>query len=216
MKKLIFSAVILAVIASAVLVVKAAPNQKATLVNPDDGSKVVVAVGSPAAQYYFGQGYTLLGAKPKECTKCLGANSGPEVYQRMYFNSGFNDGGTVRSTTTTASTYTLTAKDFDEDTSFLWWTPNVSTTITTMASSSGAATKLGIPKSGNTRVMWLYNASTTVASTITIAAGAGIDLQKNEDTANLATAGTSMTKMTFIRRPDTDIMLILEQYDVAD
>ena len=146
----------------------------------------------------------------------LGAVSGPDIFQKMFFHAGFQSGGTEQATTSTASAYTLVTGDILPETTWLAWTPNVNTTITTMATTTVAMDNLNIPKVGDVREIWLYNASTTVASSITIAAGTGVDLQKNEDTADLATAGTSMTKLTFIRKPDTDVALILDQFDVAD
>jgi len=146
----------------------------------------------------------------------LGAVSGPDVYQWMNFHAGYQSGGSSYATTSTATTYTLVAKDIPTGTTWLNWKPNINTTVTLMATTSVNIAALDIPDIGDTRTIYLYNASTTVASTITLAAGTGIDLQKNEDTGNLATAGTSVAELTFIRKPNKDVMVILDQWDVAD
>ena len=205
MKKLI---VIFAIVAMAFAPTVLAANLKATLINAS-GDKVVVAVGSYEAQKYFGQDYVLMTNDTN-----LGAIPGADVFQRMKFHKGYERGGSYLSTTTAISAYTLLASTLAGDMYYMSWTPNLDITLTLPASST-MRNLLGM-NPGATREYILYNASTTVASTITLAAGTGIDLQKNEDTANLATAGTSMTKITFIRKVGSDIMVAMEQYDVAD
>ena len=146
----------------------------------------------------------------------LGAVPSPDVYQRMNFHAGYQSGGTRLATPTTAATYTLAVGDIKEDTVF--WDVNVGldTTITTMASSSLAMDAMNIPNAGDTRELYVYSATTTTATTLTLAAGTGVDLQKNEDTADLAINGLDVAKLIFIRKADTDVMLIMEEWVVAD
>ena len=213
MKKTIFLTIFGVILLALMAMPASTAIEKATLINAA-GTKVVVVVNSPNAQYYFGLGYVLMGA-PCVAPK-LGASPGPDIFQWVNLRAGFQHGGTVYATTSTAATYTLTTTELGKENYYLSWLPNVNTTLTTMATNTAAMRNMDIPLAGDTRAFWLYNASTTVASTITIAAGTGVDLQKNEDTANLATAGTSMTKLIFIRKADKDVMLILDQYDVGD
>ncbi len=146
----------------------------------------------------------------------LGAMPSPDVYQRMNFHAGYQSGSELTATSSTAATYTLAVGDLREDTTYIEWTVNVITTVTTMASSSLAMDALNIPFTGDTREFIIYNATTTAAGTWTLAAGNGVDLQKNEDTADLAINGLDSAKLTFIRKSDTDVMLLMEEYIVAD
>jgi len=146
----------------------------------------------------------------------LSAIAGPDVFQKMFFHNGIQVGGTVVATTTTAAAYTLTVKDVADELSYFSVTPNIDTTFTLMASSSIAMDKLNIPRAGDTRVILLANASTTAAASITLAAGTGVDLQKNEDTADLAVLGLDVARLTFIRKPNTDVMVLMEELIEAD
>ena len=146
----------------------------------------------------------------------LGAVSGPDSYQWMNFHAGFQSGGKSLATSSTAATYTLASKDIPTETTWLQWTVNVNTTVTTMSSSSAAMINMGIPTIGDTRVVYLYNASSTAAASLTLAAGTGVDLQQNEDNADLAILGLDVAKLTFIRKPNTDVMLILDEFTTAD
>jgi hypothetical protein len=114
-------------------------------------------------------------------------------------------------TTSTAATYTLLNSEI-ANAQTVFWNPSANVTLTLPASTTISF----IPNTGDTRVIWLQNASTTAGATITLAAGAGIDLQKNEDTADLAVAGLDWVKMTFIRKNNTDIAVMLEEVTEAD
>ena len=141
--------------------------------------------------------------------------AGPDHYFRENFFAGLTRGGDVLATSSTASTYTLTPAEIDGDVYYISWTPNLNITVTLPATTTAAFNEIIGKDVGMTREYILYNASST-SGTITLAAGTGIDLQKNEDTANLATAALSVTKLTFIRKADTDVLVIMDQWDVAD
>jgi len=146
----------------------------------------------------------------------FGAISGPDVYFPMNFHSGFERGGSRYATTSTAAAYTLTNTEMTNranDVYYIDWTPNVNTTLTTQASSS--MTWLG-SNVGDSREFWFRNASTTAAASITFAAGTGVDLQKNEDTADLALLGLDLMKLTFIRMNSSDVYLALTEFTEAD
>ena len=143
----------------------------------------------------------------------LGANSGPDFYNHLNFKQGFTTGGTNIATSSTATAYTLTTNEIRPEVGLLTWTPNVNTTLTTMASTSAPLANLA---PGESFSLYLYNASTTAASTITLAAGTGIDFQKNEDTADLAVNGLDVAKLTFLKQADTDVFLIMEEWVEAD
>lgn len=146
----------------------------------------------------------------------LGAFPGGDIYNRVNMHSGYQYGGDVHATSSTASTFTLTRKELGGDIYYINWTPNKNTTLTTMATTSSGFYFMNIPEAGDTRSYILVNASSTAASTITIAAGTGVDLQDNEDASALEIAGLDVGKLTFIRKPNTDVMLIFEQWTEAD
>ena len=148
----------------------------------------------------------------KEVQTTFGALSGPEVTSYMRVHGHFTQGGGSTATSSTAATYTLTRAEI-VDTGVIQWTPNVNTTVTLMASST--LTDM-IPNAGDRRSIWLHNASSTAAATITLAAGTGIDLQKNEDSADLAINGLDWAELIFIRQADTDITVILNEFIEAD
>jgi len=143
----------------------------------------------------------------------FGAMASPDHYQRQYFHAGYQSGGSVYSTSSTAATFTLLSANFDGDVTYVDWTPNVSTTITTMASTS--MYWLG-ETPGDERSYWFRNASSTATASITFAAGTGVDLQDNEDSADLALLGLDLMKLTFIRKADSDVLLVLDEYTEAD
>ena len=146
----------------------------------------------------------------------LGAFPGGDIYNRVNMHSGYQSGGDVHATTTTGSSFTLTSTELGGDITFINWNAGLNTTLTTMATTSSGFYFMGIPNAGDKRSYYLYSATSTTAATITIAAGTGVDLQKNEDTADLAINGLDVAKLTFIRKPDTDVMLIMEEWVVGD
>ena len=143
----------------------------------------------------------------------LGANPGPTKTERQYFLAGYQSGGERYATTTTAATYTLVNAEFNGNKTYIDWNTGINTTLTTMASTS--MDWLGYA-AGDERSYWFRSATTTAATTITFAAGTGVDLQKNEDTADLAVNGLDVAKLTFIRKADTDVLLIMTEYIEAD
>lgn len=106
------------------------------------------------------------------------------------------DGGLVKSntnsTSTTATSYTMVLADIQGyDTMIM--TPNTGAlTMTTFASSTAST---WLPSAGDRAELCIYNATTTSAATITIAAGTGFDLERT------ATSTTSGADTTFLAIP---------------
>lgn len=132
-----------------------------------------------------------------------------------FFEAGVTVGGNSIATTTTKSTYTLVASEIT-DKSFLSITPNVELTLSLGATSTYAM----IPRVGDTFKMKIKNASTTAASTITLAAAdTSTDLQKNEDTAELAVLGLDWVELTFVRVAQTGaghVAVFMSEFIEAD
>jgi len=143
----------------------------------------------------------------------LGAVSGPNVDFHMFLGGGFTAGGRM-ATTSTAATYTTIQKDFAGLPTYLDWTPNVNTTITLNATSTHGY----VPNVGDVATVYLRNASSTAASTITLAAeNASVDLQMSEATGgDLILNGLDWAKLTFIREAVYTTTVIFDEFTEAD
>lgn len=179
----------------------------------------VLAVGSMVKAFVANGNVTIenYNEAPRETGEnvSLGAQSGPDHYQKQYFHDSYQAGGERHATSSTAATYTLTASDgFDGEHYFVDWTPNVNVTLTTMASSS--MPWLG-KSAGSRETMLLRNASTTAAATITMAAGTGIDIQHGDATGDdLVIDGLDMAELEFIRKSNTDVIMLMRKYTEGD
>ena len=135
--------------------------------------------------------------------KTLGAAAGPDFYSRVYFKSGSVNGGDVYATTSTAATYTLTEAEVNQwnKGTVISWTPNIITTLSLGATS----TRSLIPNVGDVVELYLRNASSTAAGTITLAAvDTSVDLQMAEATGgDLVLSGLNWAKLTLIRNSNT-------------
>lgn len=144
----------------------------------------------------------------------VGASVGPEHYELQYFTEGFIVGSPntdVASSTDDAATVASNAL-LDCDIPYVQYTPNLSTTITTQASTSQPFSSL---KVGEVCQQLWFNASST-SGTITFAAGTGVDLQDNEDSADLAIPAGGSARFTWTKKSDNDILLIMEEWLKAD
>jgi hypothetical protein len=133
----------------------------------------------------------------------------------MEFHGGFKQGGQRYATSSTASTYTLTNTEMMNREGTYWlidWTANVNTTLTTQATSS--MFWLG-NEAGDTVTQIWANASTTAGSTITFAAGTGVDLQEDEG-ETVVLNGLEYARVTFMRKNNTDVAMWVEVSQVGD
>jgi hypothetical protein len=144
----------------------------------------------------------------------VGGAAGPEVFDTQYFRSNFTVGGkgTSIATSSTAAAFTLTTRTMRVEVHYVSWTPNVNTTLTTMASTS--APFIGLLPGESFEQIW-YNASTTAAATITFAAGTGVDLQEDEG-GTVIVNGLESARVTYVKKADSDILMIVEPYQVGD
>ena len=121
-------------------------------------------------------------------------------------------GGGKTATSTSNSTATLLATDFDTE-SYIEMTPNsAALTLTLPATSTLSAL---IPNDGDFRTVWLKNATTTSGITITLAAGTGMDLQEQSG-QDLVIDDEDWGKLTFLRLTNTDMMVLFEELIEAD
>lgn len=166
---------------------------------------MIVVIAIAIGGYVFPKGNTIV-------ERVVGASAGPEHTERQSFLSGSSNGGRV-ATTTTAATYTTDARDFNGTPTYIDHLPNVNTTI----SLSSTSTFAYVPKVGDVATIYWRNASTTAASSITFAAvDANLDLQDNEDSANLALNGLDIMEITLIRESNNLVSALLNEYTEAD
>jgi len=118
--------------------------------------------------------------------------------------------GVINSTSTVTSS-TLTASDLDDENVVSMTLTGGSGTLTFPASSSFP----GIPNAGDTRVIWVRNASTSASVALTIAGGTGAQLkQAASSTAQVVgdTDGNNGARIEAVRKANTDIVLYMTKY----
>lgn len=147
-----------------------------------------------------------------------GAASGPDHYQRQYFYEGFAYGsaGTAFATTSPSS-QTFKVTDLAEN-DYVTVTPTVGAiTLTLPATTTAGFNNIVGKETGSTRIIHVYNATTTTGadSVITWAAGTGIDLQEDEG-ETVTQNGLEIARIVMIRKADTDVMAWVEMGQVGD
>lgn len=167
--------------------------------------KVVLAVAvviAIAGAYMF----------PQVGTRVLGTLTSPTLFDHIEFKQGATVGGSVVATTTAEATLTMTAATYRREVSYISWLANLNTTVTSMASTSAPFSGLAV---GERLEVLVYAASTTAASTITWAAGTGVDLQEDEGETVIQN-GLEIARLTFVKKADTDIAMWVEVGQVGD
>jgi hypothetical protein len=145
----------------------------------------------------------------------MGAMPSPDVYERMTFHQGFNTGGEYFATTSAIATYTIPPSELDDEAYWIQWTPNLNTTLTLPATTTAGFDNIVGKDAGATRTVYVYNASSTVAATMTFAAGAGIDLQEDEGETVIVN-GLEIARLTFLRKANSDVIAWLEVGQLGD
>lgn len=125
------------------------------------------------------------------------------------FQQGFLSGGRIASSTT-GSTGTLVASQLENITT-LDYTLNVADVTLTLPASSTISYMRNV---GDTKTIYVRNATTTATMDITFAAGTGLNLKKATSTAVLVGNGDggNTARLTFVRQADSDIDVVLEQF----
>lgn len=182
----------------------------------------VLAIASVAMAYSAIQNITVQGdyvyneAPGQDNGENFGAVSGPDHYERQNFHNSIVVGGNVVSTSSNIAAITMSGTELNEDVRTFLWTANLNTTIT-LPRDITANGLLGLQEVGDSRTILIKNASSTAASTITIAAGAGMDLQYDEDSADLAILGLDWAELTFLRTNSTgSTTVFMTEFTEAD
>ena len=138
-----------------------------------------------------------------------GAVVGPDIHSYVNVNGAFSQGGSKTSISTTSATYTLTFSEMDDENRIV------------VADTAGAALTLTLPASTSIPVFagyrtWIIeNAHTVAATTTTIAAGTGIDLQE-PDGQNVVLGINNYAWLTCFREASTDVVCRIDETIPAD
>uniref|UniRef100_A0A6M3L5B1 Uncharacterized protein n=1 Tax=viral metagenome TaxID=1070528 RepID=A0A6M3L5B1_9ZZZZ len=138
--------------------------------------------------------------------------TGANISGAVVINGVLTQGGGVRATSTVNATETLLYTDFDTE-NVIDYTANINTTLTLPATSTMSAM---IPIAGEMREIIFRSATTTAAATITLVAGAGMDLQFDEGAGDLVLLGLDVGTLKFIRKTNTDMIVLWQEYAEAD
>lgn len=121
----------------------------------------------------------------------------------------FTQGGGITATSTSGTTIPLVAANFDTE-NVIDVTLNVQdATLSFPATSTLTAF---IPTAGQTRTLWIRNATTTATMDLTITGGTGVLLKKATTTAVVYgdTDGANYARIDLKRKANTDIEAILQ------
>lgn len=161
---------------------------------------VLVLIGGIAGAYFFPQ----VSAQKDDTgiedeSGFLSAAPGPEVTNFFSFASALQRGGR-KATTTDDTTTTLVRANF-VDATRLDFVPSVPGITATLPATSTIPDL--VPKPGDTRDFLICNATTTPATTFTLAFGTG--MKTSLGTSTLAIATDKCAQLTFSRKTNGDI-----------
>ena len=124
----------------------------------------------------------------------------------------FTQGGGVTASSTSDSTATLLATDFDTESYIAYTVNGANCTLTLPATSTLSAM---IPNTGDFRTIFVQSATTTDATTLTFVAGAGMDIQE-PDGQDLVIEGNDWARIDFLRLTNTDMVVWFDNGIEAD
>jgi len=156
----------------------------------------------------------LYSAKPTQTVieKTVGAVAGSDFTNRVSFLDGFEWGGKYATVATTSATYTLSANQYK---SGLIEVTSV-TGAAALTLSLPASTTDAYPRQVGMRTSTIIkNSHTAAATTTTIAAGTGIDLQEN-DGQNVVIGINNYAVVDCVRLVTTDVACIINETIPAD
>ena len=121
-------------------------------------------------------------------------------------------GGNVATIATTSTSYTLASTDLDLE-NVIDVTPGGASLTLTLPATSTLTSFL--PVTGQTRTIFIRNATTTAGINLTIAGGAGTVLRSSSSTAIIQsdTAGAKAARLEFVRRSTGDIGVYITTFN---
>lgn len=145
--------------------------------------------------------------------RTVGGASGPEHTEHQLFKADVTVGGDVYATTTTAGAETLTAYQLEKNRLFRYLGSATAAAMTVTLPATSTISFM--PNPGDTRTWIIENGYTAAATTTTIAAGAGIDLQE-PDGQNVVIGINNYAFLTCFREVSTDIVCRVDETIPAD
>lgn len=151
----------------------------------------------------------------------FGASSGPEHYNYEYFKNGasvsrLTTGGGIITVATTSNAYTMTAAELASGNVISIADTATSTSVAlalTLPATSTMTTL--IPSTGDSMTWMIQNLHTAAATTTTITAGTGIELQgitANDDIIN----GAGFGSLSCYRQASRDVVCVVKEFVAAD
>lgn len=145
--------------------------------------------------------------------KVVEGAAGPEHTEHQYFNNGLTDGGVIETVSPTSGAVTLTRAQMDRAKIITFV---ASTTMPALTATTPASTTFPLPnKAGSYRTWVIENPFLAAATTTTIAAGTGVDLQE-PDGQNVVIGITNYAFLTCYRKANTDVVCMVDETIPAD
>lgn len=143
----------------------------------------------------------------------LGAVSSPDIQGYLNVHGAFTQGGRVTTATPVAATYTLTFADMI-DSNVITFT--ASSTMPALTVTLPASTQIPLsPEAGSYRSWVIENPFTAAATTTTIAAGSGVDLQE-PDGQNVVIEINNYAFITCYREMSANVVCRVDETIPAD
>jgi len=187
---------------------------------------VLLLVGSVAYAYSVSQNINVAGdyyyyeaeGQPAPGDISLGAVSGPDIYNDVNVYGSLTYGSSdYVATSTSGQSFTLTFKDLNNYT-YIDVMNNKETLTYTLPATSTMMNIL--PEVGSTRTWFFHNATSTAGKTLTLSAGAGMDLVSASTTAETLDAGDwaklTCTQIYYRAADNQNIMCNVEKLVDAD
>jgi hypothetical protein len=152
-------------------------------------------------------GLVMLQPKP---TQQLGSVPGVALFPTSV--TTFTQGGGITATTTAGAAATLVATDMDTENVIEVNNGTPSATITLPATSTLSNIA---PNAGDTRTIWIRNASPTAATSTTLAVGTGMTLKLAASSTVLLVGDTdadNTARIEFVRKADSDFNVYLTKF----
>jgi len=143
----------------------------------------------------------------------VGSVASPDVYSYMNVKGAFSQGGGVNTLTPSSGALTLTSADL-RDSNVITFTASTTMPALTVTLPATSTFPIGA-ESGSYRNWVIVNPFSGAATTTTIAAGAGIDLQE-PDGQNVVIGVTNFAWLTCFRKVNTDVVCSVDETIPAD
>lgn len=143
----------------------------------------------------------------------VGASAGPEHGVHQFFNAGLTDGGGVQVLSPVNGAITLTRSQMDRAKVITFV---ASTTMPALTATLPASTTFPLPNAAGSYRTWVIeNPFTAAATTTTIAAGTGVDLQE-PDGQNVIVGINNYAFLTCFRERSSDVVCSVDETIPAD